>query len=108
RRQPCLPPKPTLFPYTTLFRSEQANIAFVENLGNRPHRPVARTLDNHIEKIIRVLFPGERDLSIEMHRPPIPSLRDDPGQACPGAMFVIDPRQQNAEFGRNTGSRLLL
>src|SRR5947207_1392445 len=88
--------------------SKQANIALVENLGNRPHDPVARTLDNRVEKIIRVLLPGERNLCIEMHCSPIPSLRDDPGKACPGAMLVIDPGQQNAEFGRNTGSGLLL
>ena len=43
-----------------------------------------------------------------MHRSPIPSLRDDPGKTRPGAMLVIDPRQQNAKFGRNTGSELLL
>ena len=68
-----------------------ADIALIEEFGDRPHGPVARTLNDGVEKVIGMLLPGERNLSIEVYRSPIPSLREDPGKACPGAMLVIDP-----------------
>jgi hypothetical protein len=43
-----------------------------------------------------------------VHGSPAPSLRDDAGKAHAGPMLVIDPRQQNAKFGCNTGPGLLL
>jgi hypothetical protein len=39
---------------------------------------------------------------------PVPSLRGDAVKDCPRPPFGIDPRQQNTEFGCNTGSGLVL
>src|SRR5438445_12341995 len=55
-----------------------------------------------------MLVPRERGGGIEVHRSPIPSLRDDAGEASAGAMLIIDPRQQNAEFGCDAGPGLFL
>jgi hypothetical protein len=88
--------------------SKQADIALIKGFGDRSHWPVMRTLDNRVEKVIHMLLAGELNLSIEVGRSPVPALRDDAGENCPGPMFVIDPRQQDAEFGCDTRSGFLL
>jgi hypothetical protein len=88
--------------------AKQANLAFVKDFGDGPHHPVVRTLDDGVQKIIGVLLAGKLDLSIEVHRRPVPALRDDAGKDCSSPMFVIDSRQQEAEFGCDTGPELLL
>src|SRR5690348_1274105 len=67
-----------------------------------------RTLDDGVEKIIRMLLVGKRSLSIEMDRSPVPALRDDARKDCSSPMLVIYARQQNAEFGCDTRPGFLL
>src|SRR5262249_4992749 len=67
-----------------------------------------RTLDDAIEKVIGMLLAGELDLRVQVDSAPVPALRDDPVEDCSGPMLIIDPRQENAEFGRDTGPGLLL
>ena len=44
-----------------------------------------------------MLLPGERSGGIEVHRPPIPSLRDDAGKTDASATLIMDRRQQGAD-----------
>ena len=67
-----------------------------------------RTLDDAVEKVIGMLLAGKLNLRIEVDRPPIPALRDDAVKDCSGPMLIINPRQQNAKFGCDTGPGLLL
>jgi hypothetical protein len=67
-----------------------------------------RTFDDGVEKVIGILLAGQLSLSIDMDRSPVPALRDDSRKDCASPMFVIDLRQQNAEFGCDTGTGLLL
>src|ERR1700739_3315269 len=80
----------------------------MENLGDGPNHPVVRTLDDSVEKVIRMLLAGERNLRIEVDRSPVPALRDDAVKDCSSPMFVINPWQQNAEFGCDAGPGLVL
>src|SRR6516164_6185432 len=73
--------------------SKQANIALVEEFGNRPHWPVMRTLDNAVEKVISVLLAGELNLRVEVDRSPVRAVRNDAVEDCSGPMLIIDPRQ---------------
>ena len=88
--------------------AKQTDIAFVEYFGDGPHHPVVRALDNGVEKVIGVLLSGKLNLSIEVRRSLVPALRDDTGEARTCPMFVIDPRQQDAELGCDAGPRFLL
>ena len=67
-----------------------------------------RTLNDAVEKVIGMLLAGELNLRAEVNRSPVPAVRDDTVKDCSGAMLIIDPRQENAEFGCDTGTRLLL
>src|SRR5262245_9121640 len=67
-----------------------------------------RTFDDRVEKVIGMLLAGELNLGIEVDRSPVPALRDDAIKDCSGPMLIIDPRQENAELGCDTGPRLLL
>src|SRR5262249_54848751 len=88
--------------------SKQANIALIKDFGDRSHGPVMRTLNDAVEKVIGMLLAGELNFRVEVGRYPVPALRDDTVKDCSGPMLIIDPWQENAEFGCDTGTRLLL
>ena len=88
--------------------SEQANILFVKDLGDGPDNPVVWTLDDRIEEIIGMLLSGERDLRIEVDRSPVPTLRGNGVHNRSSPVLVIDPWQQDAEFGCNAGPGFFL
>jgi len=73
--------------------SKQAYIALIKDLGDRPHGPVMRTLDDAVEKVIGVLLAGYLNLCIEVDRSPVPALRDDSVKHRSRPMLIIDPRQ---------------
>src|SRR5215467_401979 len=67
-----------------------------------------RTFDNAVEKVIGMLLAGKLNLRVKVDGSPVPAVRNDAVEDCSGPMLIIDPRQQNAEFGCDTGARLLL
>src|SRR5215831_2040214 len=88
--------------------SEHADIAFIKEFGDRSNWPVMRTLDDAVEKVIGMLLAGELDLRVQVDGAPVPALRNDAVEDCSGPMLIIDPRQENAELGCDTGPGLLL
>src|SRR6266550_1991843 len=87
---------------------KQANIALIEDFGGRPHDPISRALNDRVEKVVGVLLPSERSGGIEVYRSPAPPLRGDAGKTNAGAALVMDPRQQDTEFGCDAGPGFLL
>ena len=73
--------------------SEHADIAFIKEFGDRPHRPVMRTLDDAVEKVIGMLLAGELDLRVQVDGASVPALRDDAVKDCSGPVLLIDPGQ---------------
>src|SRR6516164_2267299 len=67
-----------------------------------------RTLDDAVDKVIGMLLAGEFNLRVEVDRSPVPALRDDAVKDCSRPMLIIDPGQENAKFGCDTGPGLLL
>src|SRR5262249_8543669 len=53
---------------------KQGDIAFIKKFGDRPNCPVMGTLDDRVEKVIGMLLAGERNLSVEVDRSPVPAL----------------------------------
>ena len=85
-----------------------SNVALIKDFSDRSHWPVMRALDYRVEKVIDMLLAGDLNLRIEVGRSPIPALRNDAVEDSTGPMLIIDPRQQNTEFGCDTGPGFLL
>jgi hypothetical protein len=58
-----------------------AKLVFVKELCDWPDRPIYWSLDDAAKKHIGVMVAGERGLSIQVDRPPVPPLRDDAREA---------------------------
>jgi len=67
-----------------------------------------RTLDDAVEKVIGMLLAGEFNLRVEVDSSPVPPLRDNAIEDCSRPMLIIDPGQENAKFGCDTGPGLFL
>src|SRR4051794_5674693 len=89
-------------------RLKTSDVAFVKDFPDRAHGPVMRAFADQTDKEIGVLSTGQRRCGVEMQSTPLPSLRDNAGKACPGAMLVADAGQQKTELRRNAGARLVL
>jgi hypothetical protein len=85
-----------------------ADIELIEEFTDRAHGPVVRALDNRVEKVIGMLFLGQRSGGIEMHRHPAPLLRDDADKTGTGSALGMNPRQQEVKLGCDAGPRLPL
>ena len=55
-----------------------------------------------------MVIAGKCCLGIEVDRPPIPTLRDDAGQAGSDARTAVAVWEQDAEFGRDAWAGLVL
>src|SRR5262245_56729420 len=58
-------------------RFRAAEVALVEELGNRPHLPAMRTFDDGAECEIGMLLARQGDLCVEVDGEPGPALRHD-------------------------------
>src|SRR5262249_51849689 len=58
------------------------NFLLVEDLRDRPHRPLRRPFDDHAGEEIGVVFTGELRDTVQVNGAPVPALRYDAGQAC--------------------------
>jgi len=83
-------------------------IPIVENLGDRPHRPIARPFGNDADKKIGMLLTGQRRSGIEVEGQPFPLLGEDAGQRSACAPIGTNPRQQNTELRRDARTGLFL
>src|SRR5690242_6693508 len=75
-------------------RLKTPDVALVKDFSDWAHRPVMRAFADQTDEEIGVLLAGQRRRGVEMQGTPLPSLRDDAGKACPGAMLVADTGQQ--------------
>jgi len=73
-----------------------------EGIGRGPRR------HDRVEKVIGMLFLGQRRGGVEMHRRPAPLPRDDAVRLAPVPRSGMDPRQQDVELGCDGGPRFLL
>src|SRR5262249_42880900 len=89
-------------------RPRLTEVAIVENLSDRPHRPVARSFGNNADKKIGMLLTGQRRRGIQMERQPFPLLGDDAGQRSACAPIGTNSRQQDTKFRRDARAGLFL
>src|SRR6516162_5864320 len=67
-----------------------------------------RTLDDAVEKVVGMLLACQLNLCVEVDCSPVPALRDDAVKDCSRPMLIVNPRQESAKFGGDTGPLLLL
>ena len=85
-----------------------AEFFLVEKFSNWAHRPFVGPFENNSGKKIGVLIACELTLDIQVCRAPIPTLRNDAGDAGAKAGITDTVRQQNTELGCDARAGLVL
>src|SRR3989441_5534453 len=82
------PPRSTLFPYTTLFRSLEMLVAEKNRLGFAP-KPLHRGIQAHIRWLERQLDDVTKELADLIEQSPVWRAKDDLLQSVPGVGPIV-------------------
>ncbi len=85
-----------------------AELFFIGELSDRADRPFDRPFEDETRERVGILVSRQCTLNVEMRRAPLPTLRDDAGDAETGTAWTQRIWQQDAELGRDAGTGLVL